>query len=313
MATDRATSFSELAAHAAKQHGLMTHKQAIDAGLSRTAISRLVQSGVWQLVRPRVFRKAAGTQTEEQALRALCLWLGKRVVVSHRSAARLLGLNMVRGDLEVTTHPGQRGDALDGVVIHRSKSLPEKDIKEVRGIRVTNGARTIIDLASVLTEDELAIVVEEAWRRKIATPAWVSERHAKLPARARRTGALPDILSDCRRRDDPLESALAVRVWRLLKSANLPRMCPEYEFRDDFGQPWHVDFAFPDHHLAIECDGYETHGDRESFENDRFRAARLVALGWRVMALTWRQVEQQPTKVIERIRQALRFRSQTFG
>ncbi len=294
-----------LSALASKQHGLVTHAQAITAGLTRTALSRLVRSGTWEQVRPRVFRKAAKSQTEEQALFSVCLWLGVGAVVSHRSAARLLGLDLKKGELEVTTPPRFPGGA-KGVVVHRSKSLEERDRRTIRGIPVTTGARTIIDLASEFDDEELAIIVEDAWRRKIAAPDWIAQRLKELGKQARRTGALAEILADCRSRERAMESALEVRLWRLLKRHTLIPV-PHYEFRDDFGQPGHVDFAFPQHGLAIECDGYQTHGTREAFENDRLRAARLVSSGWRVMMLTWKQVTEDPDKVIAIIKQALTF------
>lgn len=299
--------FAELSALAGKQHGLMTHAQAMAAGLSRMALSRLVRKGAWQVVRPRVFRRAAASQTEGQALLAVCLWAGEGAVVSHRSAARLLGLNLEQGELEVST-PRFRQE-VSGVLLHRSKSMDPADVRVLRGIPVTSGARTIIDLASCLEEESLAYLVEEAWRKQIAAPDWVARRLGQLGARGRRAAALAQILADCRQRKAPMRSALEVRVWRLLRNERLPMPIPGYEFRDDFGQPGCIDFAFPEHRLALECDGYQFHGDRETFERDRVRAARLVALGWRVMPLTWRQLDEQRDNVIERIRQALEFRT----
>ena len=302
-----APAFKDLAALANKQHGLMTHAQAMEAGLTRTALSRLVRSKVWQVVRPRVFRRAATTQTEEQALLSVCLWLGNDAVVSHRSAARIYGLTLERELLEVTTPPKINGESAD-VLVHRSKNLTERDRRVFRGIPITNGARTVIDLASVLDEENLAIIVEEAWRRRVASPDWVAKRLGELGKQVRRVGALAEILADCRTRKAPLESALEVRFWRLLRRNGLTAV-PHHEFSDDFGQPGHVDFAFPEHQLAIECDGFETHSTREAFENDRLRAARLVANGWRVMLLTWKQVTEEPVKVIEFITRALRFKT----
>lgn len=293
-----------LSALASKQHGLVTHAQALSAGLNRMALSRLMRSGTWEQVRPRVFRKAAKSQTEEQALFAVCLWLGPSAVVSHRSAARLLGLDLKKGELEVTTLPRFKADA-KGVLVHRSKLLTERDRRTIRGIPVTTGARTIIDLAGQFDDEELAILVEDAWRREIAAPDWVAQRLKELGKQVRRP-ALAKILADCRSRKLPMESALEVRLWRLLKRNGLQPI-PHYEFRDDFGQPGHVDFAFPQHGLAIECDGYETHGTREAFENDRLRAARLVSSGWRVMMLTWKQVTEEPDRTIALIRQSLKF------
>ena len=300
-------SMSELAKLAAKQHGLMTHAQATAAGLSRTTLSRLVRRGVWEAVRPRVFRRAAASQTETQALFAICLWLGEGTAVSHRSAARLLGLEVEAKDFEVTAARAPQG--APGVVIHRSRSVDPIDRKVHRGVPVTTPARTIIDLASCLDEEALAIVVEQAWRARVVSPSAVERRLSEIAVQGRRSAALSEILADCRWRKAPLESALEVRVWRLIKNAGLPLPSPGLQFSDDFGQPGRIDFAYPEQGLAVEADGFEFHSDREAFERDRVRTSRLAALGWRVLPVTSRQLDEQPKKVAERIRRALDFQT----
>jgi very-short-patch-repair endonuclease len=307
-----ADALSELAALFTRQRGLITHGQATSAGLNRTAISRLVRSGKWEVVRPRVFRKAAKKQTEEQALLAVCLWIGEGAVVSHHSAARIHGLDVHLGLPEVTTGRQFETRAVD-VKVHRIGTLDDKDRRVLRGIPVTTGARTIIDLASCLDDEPLAIAVEEAWRKEIATPSWVSNRLDELAedggGRGRPSRVLAQILADCRTRKKALESALEVRVWRLFRKHDLPLPVPNWEFQDDYGQPGRIDFAFPGQSLAIECDGFASHGEREAFENDRVRTQRLVALGWRVFAVTWRHLDQEPLKVVSRIREALSYRT----
>ena len=258
-------------------------------------------------MRPRVFRRTAASQTEEQELVAICLWLGKSAVVSHRSAARLLGLKLERKEPEVTVARSVSTGA-EGLICHRSDDLDDDDKKVVRGITVTNGARTIIDLASCLDEQALAIAVEEAWRLGIP-PAWVQKRLKELGRRGRRTGALGQILEDCGTRDKALESALEVRMWRLLQQAKFPLPRGGYEFRDDYGQPGRIDLAYPEQDLAIECDGYEKHGTRVAFESDRVRMTRLVALGWRVFPVTWKALDEDPAKVLKRLREALGYRT----
>ena len=97
-------------------------------------------------------------------------------------------------------------------------------------------------------------------------------------------------------------------MWWLLRQAGL-RPQSNVEFRDDFGQPGRMDFAFPECGLAIEADGFESHGEREAFERDRVRNARLAALGWRIVPVTWRQLDEQPKQVLQRIHEALRYRT----
>lgn len=300
--------FSELVALSTKQYGLMTHAQATSAGVNRMKLSRLVKRKVWEEVRPRVFRRAAKNQTEEQELVALCLWLGEGTLVSHRSAARLLGLNLERKLPEVTTGR-HKARTIKGVICHRSDELTEDDRRKHSKIPMTNGARTIIDLASCLDEDQLAIVVEEAWRLKVAPPDWVQRRLKDLGVRGRSAAALAEILADCANREKALESALEVRMWHLLRKAGMPTPRGGYEFRDDHGQPGRIDIAYPDEGIAIECDGFEHHGTREAFETDRLRTQRLTALGWRVFQVSSKQLDEQPADVVKRVKEALSHRT----
>ena len=58
-----------------------------------------------------------------------------------------------------------------------------------------------------------------------------------------------------------------------------------------------VDFLWRDARLIVETDGHATHGTREAFERDRLRDQRLIAAGWRVVRITWRQLTEEPERV----------------
>jgi len=47
------------------------------------------------------------------------------------------------------------------------------------------------------------------------------------------------------------------------------------------------------------------HGSRAAFERDRLRDARLVAAGYRVVRVTWRQLTREPIAVAARLGAAL--------
>ncbi len=60
---------------------------------------------------------------------------------------------------------------------------------------------------------------------------------------------------------------------------------------------YRLDFAWPELKVAVETDGWATHGPREGFEADRARDAALMARGWRVLRVTYRRLQRQPTLV----------------
>jgi very-short-patch-repair endonuclease len=52
-----------------------------------------------------------------------------------------------------------------------------------------------------------------------------------------------------------------------------------------------------EHKLIVETDGLKTHRTRRAFEFDRRRDQRLMALGWRVIRVTWRQLTEDPQRI----------------
>jgi very-short-patch-repair endonuclease len=66
-----------------------------------------------------------------------------------------------------------------------------------------------------------------------------------------------------------------------------------------------VDVFWRSESLIVEVDGYEYHSNRQVFESDRARDAALVAGGYRVIRVTWRQLVDRPYEVVARIAQAL--------
>jgi very-short-patch-repair endonuclease len=67
---------------------------------------------------------------------------------------------------------------------------------------------------------------------------------------------------------------------------------------------YEVDFHWPEHRLIVETDGAAAHLTPTAFETDRARDARLTALGYRVIRITWRQLAERPHDVA-RILEAL--------
>jgi very-short-patch-repair endonuclease len=63
-----------------------------------------------------------------------------------------------------------------------------------------------------------------------------------------------------------------------------------------------VDFLWAERRLIVEVDGWESHGTRSAFEEDRARDARLKLLGFDVLRFTWRRIETDAAAVAAAIR-----------
>ena len=72
-----------------------------------------------------------------------------------------------------------------------------------------------------------------------------------------------------------------------------------------------MDCVWPEQRLIVELDGHASHSPTHAFELDRARDRRLEAAGWRVIRITWRQLEQEPDLVEADLRRLLQPASRT--
>jgi very-short-patch-repair endonuclease len=63
--------------------------------------------------------------------------------------------------------------------------------------------------------------------------------------------------------------------------------------------PLEVDFHWADRGLVVEADGYEWHSSRRALEDERRRDQLLIAAGFRVVRVTWRQVRRAPDALVD--------------
>ncbi len=76
-------------------------------------------------------------------------------------------------------------------------------------------------------------------------------------------------------------------MWRLLVRSGLPKPVRQHAVEID-GLRYRLDFAWPGSCVAVEADGFATHGARRQvFQADRRRMAKLASRGWRIVPVTW--------------------------
>ncbi len=235
---------------------------------------------------------------------AAVLACGEGTVVSHGSAAELLGLWDKRPVLVHVIGISQAGRKIDGVRWRRvSLPGPEETIA-IDGIASTNVARTLVDLAGSLGRKSLRRMVEQAAVLRQLDVAAVD----RVLAHGRRRGAphLREILLDWRgsQKSPCLRSILEAKLFPALASAGLPSPQCNVTLRID-GQRLEVDLLWADQRLVIETDGEQTHGTRIAFQRDRWRDQVLTAAGYRTARVTWRQLDDEPTAVVTRIKRML--------
>jgi very-short-patch-repair endonuclease len=214
---------------------------------------------------------------------AAVLAAGKGAVLSYRSAAALWGLRETgRARIEVSVPCHRRSTAR--VEIHEVE-MPHDEVTIERGITVTTPARTLFDLAAVVSPDQLEAAFDEAEYRRLTSPTSLVALVARYPGRGG-TRAMRRVLENHRRNGETVtRSLLERRLLALVERHGLPR--PRINRAGPEGE---LDARWPDQRLVIECDGFAAHGTREAFERDRARDRALQVAGWRVVRITWRQL-----------------------
>ena len=66
------------------------------------------------------------------------------------------------------------------------------------------------------------------------------------------------------------------------------------------------DFAFPDLQIAIYCDGYKFHWERDPFQKDRQQSRDLQLQGWCVLRFGGWEILNETDAVVRTIEQAIR-------
>jgi very-short-patch-repair endonuclease len=81
---------------------------------------------------------------------------------------------------------------------------------------------------------------------------------------------------------------------------------PQFRVRLPSGRVARFDFAYPNARLAIEADSYRYHSSLLDWSRDRVRHNELIALGWRVLPVTFSELRTDPIGVAHQVARCLR-------
>ena len=293
-----------VAALAERQHGVVSRAQLLELGVGAGAIKHRVAVGRLQPLRRGVYAVGHRESRAEAWWMAAVLAGGPGTVLAGRSAAALWRMrDSERATVEVIS---PRRVELPGIAAQRTVVAAD-EVMTRRGIPVTTPARTLLDLAAVVSYDELEHAFDEAEYRRLTSPTSLGALVARYPRR-KGTKAITRVLDNHRRNGETVtRSLLERRFLALVRDHRLPR--PEINRITKHGE---LDAHWPDQRLIVECDGFAAHGTRKAFEGDRARDRRLTVAGWRVIRITWRQLTEDGPAIARELATLLEART-TFN
>ncbi len=274
-------------------------RDAVQAGLlTRTQL----EAACWRQVLHGVYCHVDVPDSVVVRAAAARLVLPEQAAVSGRAAAWMHGVDILGRDarLQATVPRGvhlRRRRELE----LREAELPDTDVTEIAGVRVTTPLRTAFDLArreplveAVMAVDALAHaeLVDLAELLPYATEhrGWRGVRQVAVVAG----------------HADPLaESPMESRTRMVLVLGGLPRPECQIEVRTDSGLfVARIDMGYRRARLGIEFDG-GYHGDPAVKRADDVRANRLRACGWSLLRYDTTAVLRYPRTVVGQVAAAL--------
>ncbi|MGI8846112.1 MAG: DUF559 domain-containing protein [Thermoleophilaceae bacterium] len=283
---------------AAPQDGVVSRAQLREAGLTARVIDRRVQAGTLRPVHRGVYAVGYRGLTRSALCRAAVLAGGPTAALSHRDAGSEWG--MIRtavGPVSVTV-PGTTGRSQRRTITLCRGPLPPTDVVVRSGFRITSPARTLIDLAALLSTRELERALDEAHylnRLSARTLAEAVRRNRGRPG----TKALRRALANHELGSTRTETALEERFLMLIRAAGLPQ--PRCQV---WIGPYRVDFLWPAQRLIVEADGERSHHGRRRQARDARRDAELDAKGYVALRLDEAEVDH-PEAAVTRVAEAL--------
>ncbi|MGH3245147.1 MAG: type IV toxin-antitoxin system AbiEi family antitoxin domain-containing protein [Trebonia sp.] len=290
----------------AEQAGVVSRRQVLAAGVSRSTITSKVKHGLWQQLHLGVYAAFTGEIRWEARLWAAVLYAGPGALLSHETAAVVLGLTDRRSPvIQVTIPASRRVRPPRGVAIHLS-SYEYPRWRPRRGVPPhTSCADTIIDL--VAAADNLDDVV--GWVSRGIARNLIGEGQLKAAAAARRRFRWRDQIDEVIERvaggsHFPLEFRYDRDVER---AHGLPTAARQARFVKPGGTSGFRDRCYEKYGLIVELDGQQFH-QREQRGRDRVRDNEAAATTGATLRYGWVEVDRTPCETAGQVHRALRLR-----
>jgi len=269
-----------VAALAVQQEGLLRRADLLRLGLGPRAIAYRAKTHRLFALLPGVYTLGPGPLPRRTAWLAAVWWCGPGAVLSHFSAGCFLG----HGDepepavVHVTTTREVRSRA--GVEVHRTLHLDRLDWSQHGLLAVTNRSRTLLDEASLLPFPAFRA---RADRLRELPEAELRAALERAPGRQGST-AVRRLLAGGEART---KSFLERRYLRFCRRLGVPQP-PEL---NAWVAGHKADCVYRAERLVIELDGRAYHERRSQMHADRRRDADYQIAHFRILRLTWWDLE----------------------
>ena len=282
---------------AARQHGVLSLPQLLGCGLTASGVRKRVAAGTLFRIHRGVYALGRPDLTARGRWMAAVLACGPGAVLSHTAAAALHGIRSTAASRIDVTVPRPYLPTRPGLRVHRRTELTAADATNVDGIPVTSIPRTLLDLATLLTQPQLERVCDQA----VLEEQFDLRAMGELLARSRGhrgIRALRVVLARGDLGSNIPASGLERRFLQLCEDAGLP--APEVNRYLLLGDEYHkVDFLWRAQRVVVEVDGCRFHSTGWQRRRDSRRDALLLAHGFLSARISEDEIDQRPLCAVE--------------
>jgi very-short-patch-repair endonuclease len=258
-----------------------------------------LRSGRWQRLYAGVYATFTGAAPREAQLWAAVLAAGPGAVLSHQTAAELVGLG---GDGRVhLTVPGNRRVRPPGVTVHISSRV-QAARHPARWPPQTRVEETVLDLAETARNLDTAL----GWIAKAcASRLTTTDRLRKALAQRKKARWRAEL---CAALDDVGRGSHSLLELRYLRDVERRHGLPEgvrQRPRTRPGGRWYDDVCYQEYAIVVELDGRAAHPDDQRWR-DRRRDNAQVAAGGGTLRYGMADVTELPCSVAAEVATVLR-------
>lgn len=286
-----------------EQYGVVGRGQALDCGVSRSAVGWLLRrDGPWRKIVPGVYATTTGDMTPDQRAMAALLHSGPQSVITgavavRRHHLRCAGLN----EIDILVPKGVRVQSTGFVRIIHTSRMPES-CYSIGQIRFAPPARAVADAARGMARlsDVRAVVAEAVHRGRCDLTSLITELDEGPCAGSRWLRlALGEV-------GEGIRSAAEADLKQLIDGSNLeqPMYNPSLYAADGtfLGQP---DAWWQRAGVAAEVDSRQYHLSPEDYERTTIRHNHLAAYGINLLHFLPSTLKQKSPAVIADLRGAI--------
>jgi Transcriptional regulator, AbiEi antitoxin/Protein of unknown function (DUF559) len=279
---------------ASRQHGVVSVTQLRALGFPYSTIHDRALTGRLYKIHKGVYAVGRPDLPPKGRWMAAVLACGPGAVLSHASAAALHGIRPSAATRIDVTVPRPYMPSRPGIRGHRRTALTAPDLTEVDGLPVTAVPRTLLDLATILTEPQLERAREQAVLEGVFDLIAISDLLRRSHGH-RGVRRLRCVLAHGDLGSDVPASGLEHRFRELCEGAGLPP--PEINRDLLLGDSYHkVDFLWRSQRVVIEVDSDRYHSTGWQRLRDAERDSLLRAHGYRAARVTEEEIEYRPAE-----------------